>query len=155
MEFLRTFWDCLAGFLPSKKLLPDHPLSRFIFSPRFFSIEKREVKGAAFMPRAEPPLNRFELSVYRIKRLSEARIWAVGGKVGARSQRRICARADFDFGAVIRAGLTADPDPWPRRHVNLIGWPASGKKSEHMLIASKLALAATLKVPPEHRSPTP
>jgi hypothetical protein len=135
--------------LPKKKPLLDHPLSRFIFSHSNFHIGKNEVKVAAFMPRAEPPLNKLELSVFEVRRLTEIKIWRIGTRVGKQSQRPLCARADFYFGDVLAAGLTAHFDPWPGRHVNLVGWPENGKKSEVMLIAAKLAKAATLKVPPE------
>ena len=103
------------------------------------------------MPRAEPPLNKLELSVFEIRRLTEIKIWRIGTKIGQQSQRPLCARADFHFGDVLGAGLTARFGPWPGRHVNLIGWPENVAKSEVMLIAAKLAKAASLKIRPESR----
>ena len=49
-------------------------LTRFIFSKRHFSVEKKVVKYAAFMP----PPDSEDLSVFRISSLSEGEVWAIG-----------------------------------------------------------------------------
>ena len=102
------------------------------------------------MPREEIKFNRFELSVHLIEKLSEIRIWRAGQSVAKESKRTLRARADFKMAAVLQQGLKPDFDPWPSRHVNLLGWPT---KSEHMQIANKLAQLSKLEMPPEALSP--
>jgi hypothetical protein len=145
MKFLQTLGECFRSFLPSKKLLPSDPLARYIFSKRHFNREKGVVLTAAFMP--PPPPNKPETSVFQIRGLSERKIWNIGRKVGRVRSGGLKARGDILIEVVSQAGLSVYPDRWPRRHANIIGWPKHEKKSEQMVIAAKLALAAKLKLP--------
>lgn len=146
MRFLLRLWESCKSFFPSRRLLADDPLARFIFSKSHFNDTKNEVKAAAFMPPKS-----LELSVSQIKGLDEAKIWRMGNKVGMASGRTLHARADIDVLSVSRVGLSVKADSWPKRHANLIGWPGPDKKQAQMNIANKLALSATLRMPPsEH-----
>jgi hypothetical protein len=134
----------LGSFSPSKKLAPNDPLARYIFSKTHFKAQKNEVLAAAFMP-LQPP-KKAETSVSQIKGLSERQIWVIGEKIGKKSQRNLKARAEIIIDIVNQSGLAIDPDRWFGRHANIVGWPE--KKSEQMNCANKLALAAKLKLPP-------
>jgi hypothetical protein len=150
MKFLLRLWECFGNFLPSKKLSPTEPLTRYIFNRDGFSPQKGTVSSSAFMPPKpkEPVPADFvpELSVNRIENLHPDKIWSKGGEIGKKRGITLKARADFKAIAVTDAGLSSKPDPWPSRHVNLIGWPSHTNKAEQMQIANKLALASTLAV---------
>jgi hypothetical protein len=135
----------LGSFFPNKRLTPSDSLTRFIFAANHFNFQKNKVLGAAFMP-LSPPRN-LETSIYKTKGLNEHKIWKQGEKVGKVSKRNLKARADFEVKSVNAASLSVQPDKWPSRHANIIGWPSHEKKSEQMRLANILALAARLKMP--------
>lgn len=107
---------------------------------------RKEVKAAAFLPEA-PPRN-LETSIQQIKGMSESTIWEVGRDVGNVSKRKLRARADITVGEITNVGLKVSPDPPPNTHAVIIGWPGyESGKSAQMIMANKLALAATLHLP--------
>lgn len=123
-------------------LSPETPLARYLLASGHFSRENRRVKSAAFLP---PPDGR--LSVFRVDGLADPEIWSLGrARVAEPQGKPLYARADLPVRATREAGLDADPDDTPPRHVTILGWPA--EKSARKLLAHQLAEAAVLHVAP-------
>ncbi len=117
-------------------------LTRFIFSKRHFSVEKKVVKYAAFMP----PLYSEDLSVFRISSLSESEVWVIG-RENVQGERTLRARADLLAEVVYENHLTVIPDIIPHElHANITPFPAD--KIARDRIARKLALASQLVIMP-------
>jgi hypothetical protein len=120
---------------------PDEKLTRFIFSKSHFSVQKREVKFRAFIPKGT------DISVYRISDLSEPEVWEIGRKYVQRDKRSIKARADLLAEVVYENHLTVILDPIPHElHANITPFPTD--KSARDRIARKLALASQLVIMP-------
>jgi hypothetical protein len=69
----------------------------------------------------------------------------IGDQVGGMRGRTLKAWANIVAGVVFDVGLAIRPDNEPERHPAIIGWPA--QKHEQMLLAQRLAEAATLHLP--------
>ena len=117
-------------------------LTRFIFSKRHFSVEKKVVKYAAFMP----PPDSEDLSVFRISSLSESEVWAIG-RENVQGERTLRARADLSAEVVDENNLEVIPDTNAHElHANITPFPTD--KSARDRIARKLALASQLVIMP-------
>lgn len=76
----------------------------------------------AFFPPVD--LRPCELSVYRIKGLTESEIWDIGEThVGKKGDAAIKARADLRARYFREQNLTIVKDEPPSRHANVTGWP--------------------------------
>ena len=119
-------------------------LTRFIFSRRHFSKEKKIVKYAAFVP----PPDSEDLSVFRISSLSDSDVWTIGQEY-VQGERTLRARADLSAEVVYENHLTVIPDTTPHAlHANITPFPAD--KNARDRIARNLALASELVImPPE------
>ena len=92
-------------------------LTRFIFSKRHFSVEKKIVKYGAFIPPPDSP----DLSVFCISALSEKEVWEIGWRNVETEKRRLKARADLFVSNVYENNLEVVPDPQPHElHANII-----------------------------------
>lgn len=110
-------------------------LSRGVFLKDHVNYTKRTVGWRAFLEK------RPELSVLRVDGLSDAEIWAYGDKyVAVPSNRVLYARGDFTASDLTPLELTAAPDPPPRRHANVLGWPDDLEPKK--LVAQKLRQVA-------------
>ena len=117
-------------------------LTRFIFSRRHFSTEKKIVKYAAFIP----PPDSEDLSVFRISALFESEVWMIG-RENVRGERTLRARADLLTEVVYENHLTVIPDTTPHElHANITPFPTD--KIARDRIARKLALASQLVIMP-------
>ena len=119
---------------------PDEKLTRFIFSKSHFSVQKREVKFRAFIPKGT------DISVYRISDLSEPEVWEIGRKYVQRDKRSIKARADLLAEVAYENDLKIIPDTTSpdNRHANIT--PLHPRERDR--IARILALASTLELMP-------
>src|SRR5438552_10295497 len=100
-------------------LRSDARLSRFIFQSNQFHAAQKAVDHRAFLP----PRNN-KLSVFGTNRQSEKSIWAAGRRVASVRRKRLYARADIAGIELAKHGLKATRDEPPRRHRNIVGWPA-------------------------------
>ena len=117
----------------------DESVSRFIFSSRFFSATKSQVKGKAF----EPSDRDNSTSVFRIIGLTEEQIWYLGHHFVAQNRTSsLRARADVSVSVINNLQLRLVPDEPPPRHANITGWPE--EKDRRMSLAQLLAAEATL-----------
>ena len=117
-------------------------LTRFIFSQRHYSIQKRRAKPSAFLP---PP--DLQTSAFGTDGLDEQGIWWIADNVVAKESQREApaARADISSSAVLDAQLTVVPDHASHsRHVNICGWPT--EKEKQLAVALDLCAAATLRI---------
>jgi hypothetical protein len=117
----------------------DEPISRFIFESRKYKISTNSVRPEAFLP---DPHN--ETSVFRTKGQTDSEIWAVGQQI---RDKPAIARADLLAEKIFFRKLTIRPDPTieHKHHAIIENWP--GVKHERMMIAAKLAVAASLHFP--------
>ena len=81
-----------------------------------------------------------ECSVFGIQNLSDRRIWKLGNSII--KKKSLKARAEVLSKYVKEVGLTLVKDNNPKRHANIIGWPAT--KPEQNFYAIKLARKAKL-----------
>lgn len=113
-------------------------LSRFILSKKYYSIEKKIVKYAAFLPN-----NNGETSVFRTSGIPDKEIWDIGDReVSTIRQKPILGRADIIAYLVLKKGLEVIPSEPPERHANIAGWP--DERSKQRLIALELAAESQL-----------
>lgn len=82
------------------------------------------------------------LSVFRIKGLTENKIWKIGNNVAKRISKNLYGKGDVNVSDVRSLDLQIAPTPSPPRHADIIGWPE--EKSEQKSIAQQLASQATL-----------
>jgi hypothetical protein len=115
------------------------PLTRFIYSKKYYNKQKMVVFNGAFWP----PKNR-RLSVFRISRLLENQIWKIGKRISKKRRESLKARADIKANSVIETGLSINSGLGLSRHVNVIDWPED--RSHILLKATELAQSATLKL---------
>lgn len=121
-------------------LKANEALARFLLQRNRFNLNNYTVKSTAFMPYPYQ-----KLSVFRIKELSEAKIWEIGERfVSQPLSKNLYGRADIVVAVIQNVGLQIDPDNIPPRHANIIGWPK--EKSEQKLLAIELAGKANLKL---------
>jgi hypothetical protein len=116
------------------------PITRFIYSKRHFSIEKRTISTAAFDPKPNS-----ELSVFRTRRLSQLQIWNLAEKhiSPLRQPQRLKARGDLSISNVLNINLVFNPDTEShKRHAVILGWPDS--RDEILELAAELANMALL-----------
>ncbi len=124
--------------------LRSEKLTRFIFSKRHFSVEKKIVKYGAFIP----PPDSVDLSIFCISALSEKEVWEIGWRNVETEKRRLKARADIFVSNVYENNLEVVPDPQPHElHANITPFPIDRRERDH--IARRLALASKLVLPPE------
>jgi len=117
------------------------PITRFIYSKRYFSTEKRTINYAAFDPRPHS-----ELSVFRIRRLSQLQIWNLAEKyISPLRQQRLKARGDLTISDVLNISLLFHPNTRShKRHAVIRGWPDS--KDEILELSAELADKASLHI---------
>jgi hypothetical protein len=127
--------------------------TRFIFTQKHFSIEKKRVKPQALLPTINKATGRLETSTHRIENLAAAEIWKLGYEhvEDAAKSRIIKARGQGAYALADAQGLTLDVNgtPYPR-HVDIIGW--SGDKDDRMMKATEIVGKLALEVDP--RRPT-
>ena len=125
---------------------PDEPATRYIFDKDHFSEGKGVVKYAAFLPSKKTG----DISVYRVKKCSEWRIWALGKHFVGRLRLDnviLCARADLPARAFVQQGLRVIAKKRPhQRHAIVNGWP--GEKAGQRVKAIALARDSVLVVKP-------
>jgi hypothetical protein len=113
-------------------------LSRFIFSRRYFSPAKGEVKFGAFIP----PKGSKDLSVHRTGTLGEEAIWKIG-LTAVQSERGLKARADFLAAVAYDVGLQVIPETSTHElHANITPWPED--EIERRSLATELAFRSKL-----------
>ncbi len=121
-------------------------LTRFIFTSRYFSVENKRVKHAAFSPMFNKENERYETSVCRIDDLSGDEIWETGiTEVEQRrpGSKKILARGDFTEKCLSDTVLTIENSFHIfNRHADIIGWP--NEKDEHLALKQFLANSAIL-----------
>lgn len=117
-------------------------ISRFILSKRYIATSRNKARYNVFQPYPH-----VELSVYRISRLLEDKIWKIGRKMVAQPQNKtIEGRADFLAARAIENKLSIIPERKTHKlHANIVDWPEN--KAKQKLIAAKLADEAELKLP--------
>lgn len=129
----------------------DEILTRFIFSSSHFSRRNETVKFRAFMPpqvSKDPPLYSPDLSVYRLVGLLDNEKWAIGREYVQTEGRSIKARDDVPVEEVYKNKLDVVSDMQPHeRHANITQFPPDRLACQRL--ATKLALASKLGVPPE------
>jgi hypothetical protein len=123
-------------------LRSDERLSRFIFQRNQFHVAQNAVGHRAFLP---PGNNK--LSVFGTNRLSENSTWIIGRRVATVCKQNFHARADLSRDELGKHRLQLIRDEPPRRHRNIVSWPAHNQKDDIKLIAVELAAAATLRLP--------
>jgi hypothetical protein len=124
--------------------LRSEKLTRFIFSKRHFSVEKKIVKYGAFIP----PPDSVDLSIFCISALSEKEVWEIGWRNVETEKRRLKARADIFVSNVYENNLEVVPDPQSHElHANITPFPIDRRERDY--IARRLALASKLVLPPE------
>lgn len=151
---------------PLTSVADDEPLTRFIFTDRYYNEKQGRVKPGAFVPRPhiETSVNRLE----KPNRLSDVEIWSIGDKVGEIRNKKLLARADLPTSNVRyiydkngeNIGLEVEPDPRPiddpfenPNHAIIVNWPVvanweieSIEKNKYMLAATLMAEASNLKM---------
>jgi len=126
--------------LPPRVADPE-PLTRFIFSDKYFAASVPRVKRQAFAPR------KGETSVFRTMNLMDVDVWKIGREnVGEHRGQPPRGRADFTAMSVRQARLdiVAEPSLHPR-HANIVGWHP--EKERQRLAAMELAGHTTLVLP--------
>ena len=123
-------------------LRSDARISRFIFQRNQLHAAQNAVGHRAFLP---PRDNK--LSVFGTNRLSEKSTWAIGRRIASVRKQNLHARADLAGDELAKHRLEAIRDEPPRRHRNIVGWPAHNQKDDIKLIAMELAAAAKLRLP--------
>lgn len=128
------------------KIDDSEEITRFIFSRKQYSIENKIVKTTAFYP---PPTNDpNNISVFRIKSLSENSIWELGYREVALKRRKdIKVRGDMIVGELRKEDVNIEPytKDMHIRHANII-LPSDELRAK--TIASKIATLAILKINP-------
>lgn len=76
-------------------------------------------KIRVFQPRLEAS-GRLELSTFCVDELEDLDRWGI---LDAHGDKPVVARTELKTQDVVAAGLVADPDWNPERHVNLVDWP--------------------------------
>lgn len=116
------------------KFAHNEPITRFIYSKRHFSIEKRTINTAAFDPKPQS-----ELSVFRTRRLSQLQIWDLAEKyISPLRAPRLKARGDLSISNVLDISLVFNPATEShKRHAVILGWPDS--RDETLELAAELA----------------
>jgi hypothetical protein len=131
-------------------LAPTEILTRYVLFPKWINQEDGRLKADAFMPDRA-----LELSVTRLRRLREVRIWDIGEQVAAERREsdirlnvELVGRADLSVMNCSEEGLDVSPAPLPnnRSHANIVNWPAV--KNEQKLVALKLAGIAAYRTKP-------
>ncbi len=147
MRSLKRFFQRLKGSTDSESdeaVQENERITRYILNRNgSHSVTKGIVKPRAFLP---PPNN--QESVYRTSGVVEQEIWDIGDTYVAKPQgKTIYARGDVSAKDVFGVDLQIQPDTRPHRlHANIVGWPE--EKEEKMKLATELANAATLRLPP-------
>ena len=99
------------------------------------------MKPQAFHPAPDD----HKTSVFRVQGLKEPKIWKLGEIYVARPRcKELHARADLSVADVVTIGLRVESKEPPRRHANIIDWPA--EKSAMMSWAQEVAAGATLRL---------
>ena len=117
------------------------PITRFLFSGKFFARAANRAKRHAFS------LFDGKLSVFCIDQLTEAVIWRIGRNyAGAARGEAARARADLQVSDVRMCQLevVAAPTNHPR-HANIVGWP--DEKERVRLLAMESASRSSLRLP--------
>lgn len=99
-------------------------------------------KSRNFKPRLDKSSGQLELSTFCIDELDNEQRWQLLDSVSDKPP--ILGRAEIRKDRFVRAGLTADPDWNPARHVNIVGWP---KDEDDRLVVVQELYAAHAFVP--------
>jgi hypothetical protein len=116
---------------------PSEKLSRFLTHKKHIRNDGT-VHPCAFEP--DTRKNPHQLSVFRIDRLIEDKIWSIGKKVAEKNRWTLYGSADIIASAVIEKKLVIKPDYKPKGHANIINWP---DKQAWKLITKQLAAEAS------------
>ncbi|WP_126457164.1 hypothetical protein [Sulfuriflexus mobilis] len=124
------------------------PISRYIFNKRHFRRLKGTVEYGAFLPN---PKNN-ETSVFRVKGLSEDRIWNIGFNHVAKDRiESLKSRADIlstDISILSDNVLSVVKETSSHKlHANIVGWPS--EDHEQIMLATELANESKLVLPPK------
>lgn len=122
-------------------LRSDAQLSRFLLERNRFRAAQNAVTHRAFLPPSD-----HKLSVFATNRLRERSIWVIGKRVASERNKTLYARADISLPELAKRELRSVWDEPPRRHRNIVGWPAHAQKDDLILIAMELAAVATLRL---------
>ncbi len=137
--FLKIDW------VPSVVALNEQT-TRYIFDENYFNEFKRVVKYAAFMPSKKTG----DISIYRISKCREWKIWAIGKCFVERLRPDnvvLRARANLPARHFVGQRLTVIPKRRPHaRHAVVTGWPE--EKAAQRVKAIELAQDAILVVRP-------
>jgi hypothetical protein len=127
----------------------DEQFTRFIFTQKHFSVQKKRVKPPALLPAPNNATRRLETSTHRVKDLTGAEIWKLGyDHVEDVARGRIIrARGQGACTLATSQGLSLDVNgsPYPR-HVDIIGW--SGDKDDRLMKATEIADLLSLEIDP-------
>lgn len=124
---------------------PEELLARMVFATRHFRPSDNTAKPEAFLP---PP--NLELSVSRHLDLSEQEIWQCGRDIAVQRGKPLYGRADVRALIPLANSLQVIPDPPPRNHALISGWPPD--KSAQMSIAQEIAAASRFLRNPEQQN---
>jgi hypothetical protein len=145
MSFRQVFGQIWRGLWPARRnadplsLFESDQLSRFLFQKGEFSVDKRIVKRAAFMPARESRTT----SVFQTTGLRDVEILTIARThVEPERKKEVLGWANLQAQAVHKTGLQTRYDNNPPRHVELVGWPI--EKDRQHSIAQLLAAAASL-----------
>ena len=109
--------------MPSIDIEPTEPLSRYIFSKRYF--KAFQVLHAAFLPNKKG-----EVSVFRIKEWSESEVWGNGVEGGKNRKESLKGRGDFNWGSLKEITVKIFPDSPPSKHANIKNFPEDREKKQ-------------------------
>ena len=137
-KFLEKFLAIFKGSIPEVK--PSEKLTRFLVHKSHIRKSDGKVHPLAFEP--DKRNNPHQLSVFRLHRLIEDKIWSIGNKVAKKNNRPLYGRADIIALAVIDENLVIEPDNKPKGHANIINWP--DKQAQKMISKNLAAEASTI-----------
>lgn len=132
-------------------------LARFVLKEKW----KRRKSDGTLPYEAFLPYRRVELSVSRIRGLTDRRLWGAGRCAAVKRNRNnrpngerigLFGRFDLKAKSIREVGLRIEPSEGPNKgplnHCNLTGYPA--EKAAQQIIAQKLAeCAEAVNMPPE------
>ena len=133
----------LLGLLFLGALRPTTELVRFVLDRKSIRASEPRLKATAtreFLPRYDPMAKALAYSTFRIDRMMEEPIWELGKRfVGRAAGRSVKGRFDLPTRVYVEQDLQPLFDNWPRRHVNILGWP--DEEAARLSIAQELRAA--------------
>ena len=139
MEYLSKLLELLKGYISStKKIAESDELSRYIYFSKYIR-KDNSIRHAAF----DPSTRDGGTSTFLTSGLSQTEKRGFAANIaGFRTDgREPKGAAELYVEAVMLAGLKADYDNKPERHVNIKGWP----KDKEDFLEAKMELARNSK----------